>query len=104
MLVANRRFTALFHVTHIGETGRTLESRPFIGTVDEALDELREEFKEFFPDDYDRKDAKFWLDKRTELALGTYRSAQVIGRDMKGTVIIRVQQTSHYTEETQPEA
>jgi len=93
------RYTAMFHLYTYDEGIRPLDTRVFIGTLDEALDELKEEFKTFFPDDYDRKDAKFWKERYWNLRNGSMNYASVSGRDLKGYRRFKIERSSHLQEE-----
>lgn len=94
--------TAMFHLyTYDGDSIRPLDTRVFIGTQDEALDELKEEFKEYFPEDYDRKDRAFWAKRWAELVLSVDKKSSVSGRDPATGRYRRysIERTSHLTEE-----
>ena len=66
------------------------KKRLFIGTAEEAMDELKEEVKTLYPDDYDRLDRNFWSLRRTELLLYMDYRTQVTVRDpLEGTKCIR---------------
>lgn len=93
------KYTALFWVRELDTDQRELSCRCFIGTQEEALDELKEELKTFYPDEYDRKDKYFWGKRRMELSLSDTHSTQVVGHDMGKTKIIRVERISSLKEE-----
>jgi len=95
------RYTGQFYISvfEAGSTPRHQDRRLFIGTTDEAMEEFQEEYKALFPDDFDRKDARFWQQRRIDLTLSVGNSAQVMGRDMLGNKIIRIERYGPMKEE-----
>jgi hypothetical protein len=77
-----------------------MDKRLFIGTASEAVDELKEEVKTLYPDDYDRISEKVWTQKRMELLLSTDHRTQVVVRDpLKGVRFIRMEFTGGWKDE-----
>lgn len=95
------RFTAMFHlyVKEPGPGGRTLDERPFIGTNEEAFEELKEEIKTLFPDDFDRQDREFWRKRRIELGLSLDAETRITCRDIKGARTIIMKRTTGFKRE-----
>ena len=95
------RRTALFWVRLLDENLRELvETRSFIGDIDEALDELKEEFRDCFPDEYDRKDQHFWAQRRIDLC-SIYQSARVTVYDrvFDRQRIFQIERISHFSDD-----
>jgi len=99
--MATRR-TGMFYLSieAPGVPARFDDRRLFIGTAEEAFDELKEEVRTLYPDDYSRKDRAFWRDRRVELFLSTNKRTQVVCHDLiKGTQFIRMECAGGWKEE-----
>jgi hypothetical protein len=102
------RFTAMFYLTTFDGEGREKDRRIFIGTLDEAVDELKAEYEHHFPQTWDTygrgtdRSPGFWKRKRLDLQYNGGRySATVTGQDriMGIVLMLRMEKVGPYREE-----
>lgn len=96
------RYTAMFYIGVYtpGTIYRHTDTRLFIGTRAEAMEELREEVKTLFPDDYDRTDVKQWLSHSFDLFMSVDRRCSVPVRDdFEGRQYVRMEMHGPWKEE-----
>lgn len=98
------RYTGMFHIETFDGNMKRLDERTFIGTYDEAIEELKAEYEEFFPStglylvygkDPNHRGVAFWRRLSYEIRNPCLPGVQVIGQDkVKG--IYRVYRMSRY--------